>query len=186
MITKYNTYIKENNQFLINKQSIKDWLNSMNITWFTINDDLTVYAKDCIDISNKNLTKLPVKFDKVDGYFDCSDNKLTTLEGCPSYVRLHFACSDNKLTTLKGCPKIIGDGFYCCNNTDLVDINDLDSKILIQSIKNIRIKEKVYDKYFEYWIDKDINILGVLKDKISDKIKNKYSHIFNAKKFDLL
>ncbi len=29
---------------------------------------------------DKGLTKLPLKFNKVNGYFDCSYNKLTSLE----------------------------------------------------------------------------------------------------------
>ncbi len=34
-----------------------------------------------VNLCNKKLTKLPLKFNKVNGYFDCSSNNLTTLEG---------------------------------------------------------------------------------------------------------
>ena len=75
---------------------------------------------------------------------------------------------------------------YPNGNPMSVDINDLDSKILIKNIAYIRVYQEVYDKYFEYWIDKDFNIFEVLKDKISDKIKQKYSYIFQATNFDLI
>lgn len=35
-----------------------------------------------------------------------------------------FVCSDNKLTSLKGCPLSVGGSFYCCENqlTSLVEL----------------------------------------------------------------
>ena len=166
MITKYTEYIKES---LSTKQEIISWLDKMNITNYTINKDLSVDVDSNVNINNRNLTKIPIKFNKVSGSFYCSNNNLTSLVGCP--------------TTVNG-------GFYCHNNK-LTNINDLDSKILIKSIKNNidwtkELKQEVYDKYFTEWIDKDINIVSVLKDKISDKTKKEYNHYFNANNFDLI
>ena len=45
---------------------------------------------------------------------------------------------------------------------------------------------KLYDDYFEKWITKDINIVNVLKNKVSDNIKDKYNHYFDATNFDLI
>jgi hypothetical protein len=49
-----------------------------------------------VDLKNKlgDMTKLPVKFITVTGWFDCSGNNLTTLEGCPSHVLHEFICDD--------------------------------------------------------------------------------------------
>ncbi len=41
---------------------------------------------DYVDLYNKRLTKLPLKFNKINGYFDCGYNKLTSLEGSPIEV----------------------------------------------------------------------------------------------------
>jgi hypothetical protein len=62
------------------------------------------------------MEKLPVKFGKVSGVFDCRGNKLTTLDGSPTYVGEWFRCTGNNLSSLKGIEKceIIGD-FYCYN-----------------------------------------------------------------------
>ena len=63
-----------------------------------------------------NLTTIPVKFGKVSGRFWCSNNKLTSLEGCPVEVGGWFDCSKNKLISLKGAPKEVGGWFDCTNN----------------------------------------------------------------------
>jgi hypothetical protein len=85
---------------------------------YTINPDDTIDVDGNVYLEEKlgNIEKLPVKFGKVSGYFECRRNKLTTLEGCPKYVGGIFLCHNNKLTTLEGCPKHIGGDFYCGNN----------------------------------------------------------------------
>ena len=78
------------------RQQIIDWLDSMEITNYTINDDLTIDGKN-VDISHKSLTHFPkfIKFKHVDGNFYCHDNSLISLEGCPSSVGGKFYCHDN-------------------------------------------------------------------------------------------
>jgi len=49
---------------------------------------------------------------KVNGWFDCNDNNLTSLKGCPEIVKGYFDCNDNNLTSLEGCPKKVGGKFY--------------------------------------------------------------------------
>jgi hypothetical protein len=60
--------------------------------------------------------KLPLKFNKVRGTFNCSYNKLTTLEGAPKQVGGNFFCENNKLTTLEGAPEYVGRDFRCVSN----------------------------------------------------------------------
>jgi len=86
---------------------------------YTINSDNTIDVDGNVYLSETigNMEKLPVKFGKVSGYFDCYGNKLTTLEGCPNYVGGSFYCYKNKLTTLKGIEKCeVIDDFYCRDN----------------------------------------------------------------------
>jgi hypothetical protein len=52
----------------------------------------------------------------VEGYFYCSVNQLTTLEGAPQTVGGDFFCSSNQLTTLTGAPQTVGGNFWCYNN----------------------------------------------------------------------
>jgi hypothetical protein len=85
---------------------------------YTINPDGSIDVNGNVWLFNKNLTKLPLKFNKVSGNFSCSDNKnnLTSLDGCPNYVGGDFYCHNNEITSLEGCPNYVGGDFYCHNN----------------------------------------------------------------------
>ena len=48
-----------------------------------------------VDLSDRDLKKLPVKFRRVAGNFYCSRNKLTSLEGAPEEIGGDLICSDN-------------------------------------------------------------------------------------------
>ena len=66
-----------------------------------------------------NLTELPeiLKNVSVDGSFDCSNNKLTSLINAPKYVDGTFYCHYNELTSLKGLKEtVINENFYCTDN----------------------------------------------------------------------
>jgi len=69
-----------------------------------------------VDWESKNLTKIPVRFRSVTGYFNCSYNHLTTLAGAPGHVGVDFSCSQNRLTTLEHAPGRVGGGFICSDN----------------------------------------------------------------------
>ena len=86
-----------------------------NIENYTINPDGTVDVHGDVFLFSEGLTKLPLKFGRVDGHFNCNDNKLITLEGSPREVG-YFNCSYNQLTTLEGSPREVTGNFYCNNN----------------------------------------------------------------------
>ena len=83
---------------------------------YVINDDGSIDVDGNVYLDNRKLTKLPLKFNKVTGNFNCYSNELTSLEGCPKEVGGDFHCSTNKLTDLKGSPKKIGGDFECSYN----------------------------------------------------------------------
>jgi hypothetical protein len=58
--------------------------------------------------NNKKLTKLPVKFGTVGGYFYCHDNAVSSLKGAPSSVGGSVDFWHNQLNSLKGAPSSIG------------------------------------------------------------------------------
>jgi len=82
----------------------------------TQNPDGTWSCKGDVILRKLNLKKLPVKFKEVKGQFDCSRNKLTSLEGAPEYVGTSLFCDNNKLTSLKGAPKWVNYTFDCSYN----------------------------------------------------------------------
>ena len=94
---------------------------------YTINPDGSVDVDGNVNLSFSHLfdfpvvgglqlTKLPLKFGRVSGSFLCDGNKLTTLEGSPSYIGRDFSCKNNKLTTLEGGPREVGFSFFCQHN----------------------------------------------------------------------
>ena len=69
------------------------------------------------DCSSQDLEDFKgVKFGKVESYFYCDSNQLTTLEGAPKKVGGGFVCNNNQLTTLKGSPRSVSWVFYCHGN----------------------------------------------------------------------
>ena len=76
-------------------------------------------AKDIYDllasIVDGHFTKDGSKL-KVTGSFDCGNNQLKSLEGCPQTVGGNFDCWNNHLKSLEGCPQTVGGGFICFSN----------------------------------------------------------------------
>jgi len=125
---------------LISKEE-KDRIDSIckkyNIFNYSINSDGTIDVDGDVNLTKKELTDLPLSFNKVSGDFYCNGNQLTSLKGCPhevggtfygqsnnlvnldwgpKLVRNSFFCSYNQLTSLKGSPDIINVDFYCHRN----------------------------------------------------------------------
>lgn len=84
---------------------------------YSINNDGSIDVEKEVYLAEKNLTKLPLKFNKVGKTFHCGFNKLTTLEGCPREVGGNFYCNHNQLTSLQGCPDFVRFSFDCDHNS---------------------------------------------------------------------
>ena len=97
------------------ERSIEDWCNYYNINSYTIIDNIINVARN-VYISNINSEKIPVQFGIVNGSFNCSYNKLISLNGCPKEVGGYFDCSNNELSSLEGCPEKVRYKFYCHSN----------------------------------------------------------------------
>ena len=100
----------------ITEREITEICTEYGITNYTINLDGSIDVDGNVSLRLKRLGRLPLKFNKVIGYFECSDNQLTSLEHCPSVVGGDFECSDNQLTSLKYCPSVVGGDFECPRN----------------------------------------------------------------------
>ena len=119
------------------------------IKYYTINPDGSVDVNGNVNLSECELTKLPLNFRNVSGNFYCNNNQLTTLEGAPKSVGVGFYCDHNQLTTLKGLYHV--RNIYYDNNPI--------SKIL----DNITGLQKNLDKVIEVFNDYD-NLLDMDPD----------------------
>lgn len=88
---------------------------SYSIKNYTINDDYSIDVEGDVKLDFFKLEELPLKFNHVSGNFDCSYNRLTTLNGSPITIGGTLMCSYNNLTSLKWCP-IKLSGLFCANN----------------------------------------------------------------------
>ena len=95
---------------------------------YTINSDGTIDVGGDVDLSLDKSNILPLKFNKVSGYFDCGHNKLTTLEGAPKWVGGNFYCDYNKLISLEGAPREVG-GYFNCGHNQLTSLKGAPKEI---------------------------------------------------------
>ena len=98
-----------------------------NIENYTINPDGSIDVDGNVDLSFKDLTELPLTFNRITGNFNCGYNRLTSLKGSPRWVGCHFTCSNNPLTSLEFSPDYVG-GYFNCDDNKLTD-NYCDSEI---------------------------------------------------------
>jgi len=113
---KYIKKFNKLNQSVALSIKISDICEEYSIINYTINKDGSIDVDDNVFMRMKHLTKLPLVFNKVSGYFDCSMNELTTLEGAPKEVGAYFDCSSNSLTNLKGISTSIDGMLYADYN----------------------------------------------------------------------
>ena len=99
--------------FLQTKEEIIEWLKKYGIENYKINDDLTVDVNKTVVLQSEKLTKIDIKFNKIIGYFDISQNNLISLKGSPSIITSDFYCDFNDLTSLKYSPVEVGGNFNC-------------------------------------------------------------------------
>ena len=124
---------KEQIRFLDNVCEGRGW-------WINSNGEVDV--KGNVDMSEMNLTEIPVKFGKVEGYFNCSNNQLTSLKNLPNYILTSFDCSHNKLTSLKTSHLRFGIGYNMgLNDTGFY----FKGNLLNDYFKNIKRRD------FKFW-----------------------------------
>jgi hypothetical protein len=97
-------------------ETIHDICKRYGITNYTINSDGSIDVNGDVWLYDKELTELPLTFNRVSGYFDCVRNRLTTLKGCPRWVGRYFDCGNNQLTSLEFSPDYVGGYFSCSSN----------------------------------------------------------------------
>ena len=120
MKTTFKQYLLEANESP-KAESIDDLLNSIVDGHFTKDGSKLKVVGDfnCSDNELKSLWGCP---QKVGGGFDCFSNQLESLEGCPQTVGGNFDCSHNQLESLEGCPQTISGYFDCYDNKQLTSL----------------------------------------------------------------
>jgi hypothetical protein len=111
------------------EQEMEDLCSKYNIRNYQIRDDGSIDV-EWVDLywgKLGDLKQLPLTFNEVGGFFDCSDNNLTTLMGCPKKVYGNFSYGGNKLTSLEHSPKIVEGNFGCWYNHYITSLEGLEN-----------------------------------------------------------
>jgi len=121
------------------------------ITNYKFKPDGTLDVFEDVNLWGKYLTKLPFNFGKVNGYFNCSVNKLTNLKGAPKVVNGDFYCYGNRLKNLKGAPEIVNGNFNCDSNKlkslEGINLDGISGNIIVNNNPDLKLTEKE-----ELWI----------------------------------
>jgi hypothetical protein len=128
---------------------------------YTIKDGL-VNVDGSVDLSNRNLTEIPVRFGIVNGTFNVVRNDLTSLKNSPYFVKDYFNCGLNQLTDLNDLPNYIGGDLYATANP----ITDLGKKIELKG-------------YF--YVDK-IDLPGLVYNDVDTRILNYDAYMLNQER----
>jgi len=117
---------------LENEQQIRKWLETINITKYKINPDMSVDVNQTIDLFLKGKhfpdNRLPVQFGTVNGEVILQSLDLVSLAGSPRTVTGDFVCINNNLSTLEGGPDVVG-GHYDCDHNELVTLKGAPEKV---------------------------------------------------------
>lgn len=157
------------------KNLIKFWLEkhtTLTEKDYIINNNIiNVFTNVSIIDEYLQLNKFPnfIQFGYVNGNFDCTNNNMTSLEGCPIKIKGNFYCSYNKLESLKGCPKEIGGSFICRKNKLLSlkycpQIINGTFDCSFNEIKNFENSPKIVKGIFDCTYNEIENLNGLTKN----------------------
>lgn len=160
-----------NKQQLIDDQI--DWLNEcVQGTWKYENGVVNVIG--VVQLTQKGIEKIPVKFGKVTESFRCGINKLTSLENCPYEVGGIFDVCDNELTSFEYAPHKVSRYIYCSHNPFI--LNDK----LFKDFRKFGNHYLVTDVLFRELYDQISIQFGVTNKKIIQEIWQSYMSIYNG------
>jgi len=134
------------------------------------NNKLIISFKDVIGdflYNGFGITSLEGVPKTVGGLFDCSDNELTSLKGCPKHVG-SFDCSYNNLTSLRDGPQTV-DGNYRCYHNYLLDNlegapkNALNFDCSNNELISLKGSPEIVRKHFRCWDNKLTSLEGAPK-----------------------
>jgi hypothetical protein len=129
----------------LNPHYIKKICSIYDIKGIKINPDLSINVKGDVDLSDKNLQSIPLKFSRVEGNFWINDNNLRSLAGSPEWVGGDFFVYNNNLSDLIGGPQIV-KGEYSAQSNKITSISgfpiEVGSHFDLSYNKDFHIKQK--------------------------------------------
>lgn len=131
------------------RKQIEDICKQYHIENYTFNVDNSIDVDDDVILMEFDLEKIPIKFNNVTGSFNCSYNRLTSLQNAPKYVGEVFMCAVNNLTSFEGFPISVGECVVAYDNnfTSIDYLPDSDN------IYEIHVELEVQDMISNYQME---------------------------------
>lgn len=137
---------------MINKELIELFCEEFNIKNYYINDDYSINVYQNVVLDNFIGDELPIKFNKVIGYFSCSKSNIKSFKNFPNFIEYNIYFQGNIIENFQGFPKTVKGRIVLWNST----IKSLDG--YNGSIKRLNMEDK--DKLIrKLKISKLINML---------------------------
>lgn len=105
-------------------------MNLSSVNLINLPSDIPSIVDYGFDCSLNKLTSLNGSPTTINGGFDCAYNMLSDLCGGPKYVDGSFDCGQNFLKSLLGAPTYVEFNFWCGGNPNLLDVSDLWNSII--------------------------------------------------------
>lgn len=148
------------------RRMIEDWLvknNRHRNVKFTINPDHTIDIDRFIYGGKGNFPEF-IQFRRCGGSFACMNKGMTSLRGCPEYVRYDFDCSSNPLKSLEGGPKTV-ENEYDCSDCDLDNF---------EGGPETTERLNIYDTHIvKFKIPKKLGLVLISKDQLDKEFEKK-------------
>lgn len=125
MVTRDDVYQLKVRKILGDNFYIRD--NAQHVSGWTVEEDGRVTVYGDLNLVTHH-SRLPLRFHKVFGSFECFDKGLRTLEGAPDEVYGDFGAEQCQLTTLQGAPKNIG-GYFNVSGNHISDLTHFPESI---------------------------------------------------------
>jgi hypothetical protein len=106
-------------------RTIKSWCKKLDLYNFEINEDGSVDVYYEVNITGLDLSKIPIQFGYVQGYFHCDNNKIELLKNSPREIDESFSCSNNKIISLENGPIEVGE-YYDCSKNMLTTLKEIE------------------------------------------------------------
>lgn len=158
-------------RFLTTYVDTEHWLKRMGIGNYKINwRTLVVDVAGHVDISDKDLTSIKVKFGEVDGGFYIHNNpRLKSLVGSPDSAKF-LNCNNTAIRDFVGCPQT--NEVYATNIPSLISFTGLPKKLDYLCIYGSGSKLTTIDDFPEHIIQLDVSHNSGYLQKLSTKSFN--------------
>ena len=102
---------------MINKELIELFCEEFNIKNYYINDDYSINVYQNVVLDNFIGDELPIKFNKVIGYFSCSISNIKSFKNFPNFIEENIYLQGNIIENFHGFPKTVKGRIVLWNST---------------------------------------------------------------------